>query len=112
MEQTITGSVVKRQRHRSRQEVFNAIEEFQKAATISPKEFAKMHQITETTFYNWQKKYKARKISTEAPTGFIPVSIAPDCDDHRQTGIFAEVEGKAIRFYQWVEASYLKKLLS
>lgn len=112
MEHIITGSVVKGQRHRSRQEVVNAIEEFQKAGTISPKEFAEMHQITETTFYNWQKKYKAWKVNTDAPKGFFPVSIAPESDDHRHTGIFAEVEGKAIRFYQWVEASYLKKLLS
>ena len=112
MEQVpVTESVVKRSRQRSRQEIFNAIEEFDKA-TISPKEFAAMHQISEATFYNWRKKYRTRNAIKNVPKGFFSVSITPEITDPIGPGLFAQVEGKAIMFYQRVEPSFLKKLLS
>lgn len=113
MEQaSVTRSVVERSRQRSRQEIYAAIEEFEKAGNISPKEFAEMYQISEATFYNWQKRYKFKDVGREEPKGFSAISIAPDRAGDHQEGVFAEVKGKVIRFYQRVEPSYLKELLS
>lgn len=110
MEQTLvnrtSGKLLKR---RSRLEVFAAIEEFKKAGNISAREFARRHQITETTFYNWQKKYRARNEDKNNPNGFIPVRVEEYALPLAE-GLFAEV-GR-IRFYQRVEANYLKELLS
>ena len=114
IEQTsVDGSVVKRAGQRSRKEVCDIMEEFAKTKNVSPKKFAEIHKISKATFYNWQRKYKSWDASKKGPKGFLPVSIAPETiEDERQPGIFAEVDGKVIRFFQWVEPSYLKKLLS
>lgn len=114
MNQTlVNGAVGERNRQRSKQEIFNAIEEFERAGDISPKEFAEMYQISEATFYNWQKRYKSKDVIVKEPKGFFPIGIATDKNDDHQAGeLFAEVKGKAIRFYQRVEPSYLKELLS
>ncbi len=102
MEQT------RRAQHRSEQEIFTAMEEFEKAGDISMKEFCEMHQISEATFYNWQKRYRLKDAVKDEPQGFVNVSIA---DDHStEEGLFAEVRG--IKLYQFVEAAYLKELLS
>ena len=112
MEQApVTESVVKRSHQRSKQEVDIAMKEFEKTRT-SPKKFAEMHQISKATFYNWQKKYRSKNAIKRVPKGFFPVSISPEITDHIRPGFFAEIEGKAIRFYQRVEPSYLKELLS
>ena len=93
--------------HRSEQEIFTAIEEFEKAGDISMKEFCEMHQISEATFYNWQKKYKSK----DEPKGFVAVSVIED-DQLIEEGLFAEVRAGVVKLYQRVDASYLKELLS
>ena len=107
MEQS-SGSPDKRSRQRSEQEIFAAMEEFEKAGNISPKEFAEMHQISDATFYNWQRRYRSKDIIKEEPKGFIPVSVITndDCPVEGE-GLFAEV--RVIKIYRWVEASYLKQ---
>jgi transposase len=109
---SVIGSIVKRTGQRSRKEVFDIMEKFEKSQNVSPTKFAEIHKISKATFYNWQKKYKSKDADKIDPKGFIPVSIAPEKIDDSQPGIFAEVNGKAIKIYQWVEPSYLKKLLS
>lgn len=106
MEQAaLTRSSGKGWKLRSKEEIFGAIAEFEKAGNISPKEFARMHEITETTFYNWRKRYRSGK---KEPGGFVPVRIRTR--DYSPTdGLFAKVCG--IEIYQWVEAAYLKELL-
>jgi hypothetical protein len=84
------------------------MEEFDHAGNISIKEFAEMHQVSEATFYNWQKKYRAKGSVNEGPKGFIPISIATEAPG-QEGRLFAEFRG--IKFYQWVAPSYLKELL-
>jgi transposase-like protein len=100
--------VSKRAQSRSEQEIFDAMEEFERAGNISIKEFAEMHQVSEATFYNWQKRYRAKGTAKDEPKGFIPVSIEVDASG-QEGAVFAEYRG--IKFYQWVEPSYLKELL-
>jgi hypothetical protein len=110
---SVIESAVKRAGQRSRKEVCDIMAEFEKTKNASPKKFAEIHKISKATFYNWQRKYRSWEASKSEPKGFIPVRIAPaTIEDERQPGIFAEVNGKVIRFFQWVEPSYLKKLLS
>jgi len=82
---------------------------------ISPKEFCEIYQISDTTFYNWQKKYRAKDTIKEELPEFVPIRIVDDNDDnvdHQQGHVFAEVKSGSIKIYQWVDASYLKELLS
>ena len=95
----------KRTQSRSEQEKHSVIAEFEKAGNITVKDYCKIHQIHPATFYNWQKRYRAK---TE-PKGFVPVSVLMD-DHSSEEVLFAEVRG--IKIYQWVEAAYLKKLLN
>jgi hypothetical protein len=109
MEQSLSiGPVSKRAQSRSEQEIFEAIEEFERAGNISIKEFAEMHQVSEATFYNWQKRHRAKGAAKNEPQGFIPVSISTD-PVGQERALFAEYRG--IKFFQRVEPSYLKELL-
>jgi hypothetical protein len=110
MEQTTATSGM-RSRHRSEHEIFEAIEKYERAGNIRPKEFAKMHQISDATFYNWLRRYRSRDAAGQTPKGFMPVSVMIDEDGSlMEDGLFAEVRG--IKIYRRVEASYLVKLLS
>jgi transposase-like protein len=91
------------------QEIFAAIEQFEQAGNISVKEFAAAFQVSEATFYNWRKRYRANGRQKVPATGFIPVDLSEVQAPQSQGRIFAEFRG--IVFYQWVEASYLKSLL-
>ncbi len=100
--------VNKRAQSRSEQEIFEAIEEFERAGNISIKEFAEMHQVSEATFYKWQKRYRAKGSIKNELQGFIPVSVAVERTG-QEGQLFAEFRG--IKLYQWVEPAYLKELL-
>jgi transposase-like protein len=90
------------------QEIFAAIEQFEQAGNISVKEFAAAFQVSEATFYNWRKRYRANDNHSPA-AGFIPVDMSEVQAPENPVRIFAEFRG--IVFYQRVEASYLKSLL-
>jgi transposase-like protein len=92
------------------QEIFTAIEQYEQAGNISVKEFAAAFQVSEATFYNWRKRYRAKDDKQNTPgIGFIPVDMSEVDVRASQDRIFAEFRG--IIFYQRVEASYLKSLL-
>jgi len=91
------------------QEIFAAIEQYEQAGNISVKEFAAAFQVSEATFYNWRKRYRAKDKQNTPGTGFIPVDMSEVNVAASQDRIFAEFRG--IIFYQRVEASYLKSLL-
>ena len=93
----------------SEQEIFASIEQFEQAGNISVKEFAAAFQVSEATFYNWRKRYRAKDMRVGPATGFIPVDMSEIQAPEHQGPIFAEFRG--IVFYQRVEASYLKSLL-
>ena len=93
----------------NKQEIFAAIEQFEQAGNISVKEFAAAFQVSEATFYNWRKQYRAKDMPQAAPAGFIPVDMSGVSVQQSQGRVFAEFRG--IVFYQRVEPSYLKSLL-
>ncbi|MHA4812523.1 IS66 family insertion sequence element accessory protein TnpA [Flavitalea flava] len=93
----------------NKQERFSAIEQFEQAGNISVKEFAAAFQVSEATFYNWRKQYRAKKLQQLPAAGFIPVDRSEVQGPQNQGRIFAEFRG--IVFYQRVEPSYLKSLL-
>lgn len=105
---------LKRTQHRSEQEIFTAMEEFEKDGNISPKEFCEIYQISDATFYNWQKRYRAKDTIKEELPAFMPIRVVEDSEDgdvYEETGtVFAEVRAGVIRIYQKVDASYLKEL--
>ena len=76
-----------------------------KQSGLSRVEYCKLHKVNAGTLSTWLGRYKKRNV----PQGFIPVSVAV-----KMTGLegqlFAECRG--IKFYQRVEAGYLKELLS
>lgn len=90
-------------------EIFSAIEQYEQAGNISVKEFAAAFQVSEATFYNWRKRYRAKDKQNTPGRGFIPVDMSEIQVATSQDRIFAEFRG--IVFYQRVEASYLKSLL-
>jgi transposase-like protein len=93
----------------SEEEIFASIEQFEQGGNISVKEFAAAFQVSEATFYNWRKRYRAKETKAGPAAGFIPVDMSEVQAPESQGGIFAEFRG--IVFYQRVEASYLKSLL-
>jgi transposase-like protein len=92
-----------------KQEIFAAIEQFEQAGNISVKEFAAAFQVSEATFYNWRKQYRAKEIQQVPTAGFIPIDMSEVQGPQSEGRIFAEFRG--IVFYQRVEPSYLKSLL-
>jgi transposase-like protein len=103
------GPVGKRILSLSEPEKFKAIEEFEEAGNISIKEFAKAFQISEATFYNWRKKYRAQYTIKDQPKGFIAVDLSGIQQPEENGQLFAQVSG--ITIYQRVEPAYLKALL-
>lgn len=109
MEQSLSlRSVSKKSQRRSEEEIFKAVVEFERTANISIKEFAKRHQVSKATIYNWQKRYRSKVTGRDELKGFIPISLASGNLEH-EGALFAECAG--IKFYQWVEPAYLKELL-
>jgi len=108
MEQvTVIQSMEVRSRQRSEKEIFQAIEEFGRRGNMTLTEFVERHQISKATFYNWRKRYHAKIQDRGSHQKFIPIRTADDME----AGVFAEVRDNAIRFYQRVDASYLKAFL-
>jgi hypothetical protein len=72
--------------------------------------FCTQHGISHQTFYNWQKKYGAQPSSGN---NFIALPVAHI--DNIQPTPFCEISisGKAtIRFFDSIDAKYLKSLIS
>ena len=108
MEQvTVIEPMVLSSRQRSEKEIFQAIEEFGRRGNMTLTEFVERHQISKATFYNWRKRYHAKILVRNNHQKFIPIKTTDDME----AGVFAEVKDNVIRFYQRVEASYLKELL-
>jgi transposase-like protein len=112
MEQTISKSTARKQvPPRNKAYILDALADFDRSGSISIKEFAAKHQVSEATFYNWRKKYQSRHTgkANDIPVGFIPVSMPPNSVAEQKEPVFAEYRG--IIFYQRVEPAYLKALL-
>ena len=104
-----TATATKRE-HRSEEEIANLLSEYEASkASISVSEFCQMYDITEPTFYSWQKKNgKSGK--------FVPLEVTPGAEVP-STGImgsFASIlmaDGSELVLHQYVEPHYLQVLL-
>lgn len=103
MEQEATSSKPKIVR-RTSEEIRSIIAEYEKGG-LSAKAFCKLHHIKKDYLTRWLTRYGNRK----APKGFMPVSV-PAMAPTQEKALFAEYRG--IKFYQKVDAAYLKSLLS
>jgi transposase-like protein len=99
-------------RQRNEQDIFNMMEEYERSEGLSVRDFCELHDISDGTFYNWQKRYRQRN-EAAAPKGFLQVEVVAasvPAPDNPSGALFAEVKG--IRLYQPVTADYLKALAS
>ena len=89
---------------RTSEEIRSIITEYEKSG-LSSKAFCKLHQLKKAYFARWLARYG----NSKGPKGFVPVKLPAVSAEQAKT-LFAECRG--IKFYQKVEASYLKALLS
>jgi hypothetical protein len=89
---------------RTSEEIRAIIAEYEKGG-LSAKAFCKLHHIKKDYLTRWLTRYGNKK----GPKGFMPVSYPTMAASPERT-LFAEYRG--IKFYQKVDASYLKSLLS
>jgi hypothetical protein len=94
---------------KTEQEIIQLMEEFEASDSITVKEFCEMQDISNATFYNWQKIYRNRNQS-EDTNGFVSLEVSTSPNEQTEATLFAEVKG--IRFYKEVSASFLKELVS
>src|SRR5690242_1570853 len=96
-----------KQSRRSEQEIIQLMDEFEKSGSITIKEFCEMQDISNATFYNWQKIYRSKQSQSDA-NGFLSLDITASPFEQPEASLFAEVKG--IRLYREVSASFLKEL--
>jgi len=89
---------------RTTEEIRSLMVEY-KNSGLSAKAFCSLHKIKRAYFSRWLKRYENKK----QPKGFVPVQGAKEPSLPKAV-LFAEYRG--IRFYQAVEPSYLKSLVS
>jgi hypothetical protein len=90
------------------QKMFSVIEEWNKSS-LPIKEFCIQHQIANATFHYWLKKYRNK--DQQKPDVFIPVRVKPITPGP----VFAELsfpDGRKFTFYQSLDSSFVKTLLS
>lgn len=92
---------------RSKTQMLEIVDEYDKTKDLTIKEFCKLRQISEGSFYTARKRHRARGIVKKQSSGFI--SIASPVLKEPRVSLFAEVN--SIRLYQAVPAEYLKALV-
>jgi hypothetical protein len=92
---------------KTEKEIIQLMEEFEKSDSITVKDFCEMQDISNATFYNWQRIYRNRH---QNESGFLSLGVVASDSDQTTSSLFAEVKG--IRLYQEVSASFLKELVS
>jgi len=76
----------------------------------SQQDFCKTENLTYCVFHYWYKKYRGEQTATSSPA-FVPVHIQPT----RSSSPVAELifpDGRRVNFYQSIDASFLRTLLS
>ena len=89
---------------RSALEIRSIIADY-KQSGLSRTAYCKLHKLNEGTLSTWLGRHKMKSV----PQGFVPVSVAVKMAG-QEGQLFAECRG--VKFYQRVEAGYLKELLS
>lgn len=90
------------------QEAISDILSEQRKSNLSVKAFCIANNIAAASFHNWKKKYSSGKVNRTNAPGFAALQVTPSTPV--EPALFAEVRG--IKFYQRVDAAYLKDLLS
>ena len=93
---------------RSEEKIFKILDEYAKS-NLSIKTFCAANNIASATFHNWKKRYSKHKGKPIKQTGFTALQITTSTPVIGPA-LFAEVKG--IKFYQQVDAVYLKELLA
>ena len=104
MEQANTNG---RPSRRSKQQLLKLLAEYDKTKGMSIKDFCKLHDLSEGSFYTARKRHRSVTAAKKQPSGFIAIK-RPSFDQPNGT-LFAEVKG--IKFYQHVPVDYLKALI-
>ena len=94
---------------KTEQEIIQLMEDFEKSGALTVKEFCEAYEISNATFYNWQKIYRSRQNESDA-SGFLSLDVTASSFDQSDGYLFAEYKG--LRFYKEVSASFLKELIS
>ena len=90
------------------EKMFGVIEQWNQSE-LPIKEFCIQHQIVNSTFHYWLKKYRVR--GQESSGSFIPIRVK----EISSNTVFAELtlpDGRRFTFYQSLECSFIKSLLS
>jgi hypothetical protein len=90
------------------QKMFGVIEEWNRSE-LPIKEFCIQHQIVNSTFHYWLKKYRIK--DQESPGSFIPIRVK----EISSASAFGELilpDGRKFTFYQSLESTFIKSLLS
>jgi transposase-like protein len=96
-------------RRYSEDQIISLLDQFDNG-NVSLKTFSNDHGISDTTLYNWRKRYLNRKVNDRGNfIEVVPATPAVEIPDSTG-GLFAEIRG--INIYQPVSAAYLKALIS
>lgn len=93
---------------RNKKQLLELLREYDKTKGVSIKEFCKLHNVTEGSFYTARKRYRLAVTAKQVSSRFIPIT-APSVNQPAGS-LFAEVNG--IKLYQPVPADYLKSLIA
>lgn len=104
MEQTNGRQVITR---RTKAQILDLLGEYDKNHGMTVRDFCKLHQISEASFYSARKRHRWRLTSKQQSSGFI--AIPRPAFKEPAGSLFAEVNG--IKLYQAVPADYLKALV-
>lgn len=99
---------MKKSRVDIQQKMFDIIEQWNKS-DLPIKEFCIQRQIANATFHYWLKKYRNKDEGKSA--AFIPIRVK----EIKSGPVFAELslpDGRRLMFYQSLECSFVKSLLS
>jgi hypothetical protein len=112
MELNAKQNVNTRRAQLNREEVFKLLDEFEANDNITAKDFCGRHQMTNSSFYYWLKRYRNRDVDSSVSKGFVPLMVKKKSFSPTSVSasLFAEVNG--IRLYQVVPPEYLKVLAS
>ena len=96
---------------RTNEEIFEAIAEFERNE-ISIPDFCEMYGISNSTFYEWQKKYKMRE---NTGSNMQPIILTDELLQMTERLPIAELElpdGRLFRIFQQVDPAFLKAFIN
>ena len=98
---------------RSNEEIYEAIEDFEQSGAMSVAEFCETYNISNSTFYEWQKKFKMR--GPENVGNMQPIIITDDVMQLTERLPIAELElsdGRLFRIFKQADPEFLKAFIN